>query len=358
MESHLRVAREMYARRDFEGFIEQASRGAAIAEEIGDGRTLYAVSNILQRSGLFEHCWRLRIATERLRRDGAKPEWDGSDLSGLTILLCPNIFKNRIGQDMRFSRFIGPVARQAGRCIVLAESRMVPILRRSFPSADIRAGGVDDAEAWNEADVVAHFGTLAWRFARSSGDLARSLVPFRADPQLTASIRDRYLSEGAAPLVGIAWTSKRTDRDVPDLDSWAPLLGANNATFVSLQYGDYAADLATLTKYANGRLIQDRSIDQLRDLDSFAAQITALDAVISITNTTIDMAGSLHIPTVQIRDDRIYGMWPSSGPSAWYPDIIPVYRNRRPWPEVTAEAAERLSSLIATAASNRAATPQ
>jgi hypothetical protein len=131
--------------------------------------------------------------------------------------------------------------------------------------------------------------------------------------------------------------------------SWAPLLGWKSATFVSLQYGDIKNDLEALRELTGGRVIHDTEINQLVDLDGFAAQIAALDGVISISNTTIDMAGMLGVPTVHIRDDNLSSaIWPRSGPSPWYPDMIFLYRERRPWSEVFAEARTRLEQVIST----------
>lgn len=160
-----------------------------------------------------------------------------------------------------------------------------------------------------------------------------------------SNVHQRYRSQSPGPFVGLSWSSKKSNRDLPDLDNLAPLLTANSATFVSLQYGDIARDLTRLQELSGGRFIHDPSVDQLRDLDRFAAQIAALDAVVSITNTTIDLAGSLGVPTVQIRDDRSYGIWPPSGRSPWYPDIVPVYRQRRPWRLVAEEVRARLAEL-------------
>jgi hypothetical protein len=128
-----------------------------------------------------------------------------------------------------------------------------------------------------------------------------------------------------------------------------PLLGWKSATFVSLQYGDIQKDLETLRELTGGRVIHDTEINQLVDLDGFAAQIAALDGLISISNTTIDMAGMLGVPTVHIRDDKLSSaIWPRSGPSPWYPDMIFLYRERRPWSEVFAEARTRLEQAIST----------
>ena len=82
-------------------------------------------------------------------------------------------------------------------------------------------------------------------------------------------------------------------------------------------------------------MINDTKIDQLLDLDGFAAQIAALDAVMSISNTTIDMAGMLGTPTLHIRDDKSSQIWPLSGPSPWYPDMVFLYKQQRPWSDVS-----------------------
>ena len=105
-----------------------------------------------------------------------------------------------------------------------------------------------------------------------------------------------------------------------------------------------------LEDLAGGRVIYDRQIDQLVDLDAFAAQISALDAVISISNTTIDMAGMLNVPTLHIRDDKPSAIWPESGSSPWYPSMIFLYKRRRPWPKVLADARRRLQQMTSTMA--------
>jgi hypothetical protein len=103
-----------------------------------------------------------------------------------------------------------------------------------------------------------------------------------------------------------------------------------------------------LEDLTNGRVIYDREIDQLVDLDGFAAQISALDAVVSISNTTIDMAGMLEVPTLHIRDDMASAIWPESGSSPWYPSMIFLYKQQRPWSAVFADARSDLEQLFSS----------
>ena len=130
------------------------------------------------------------------------------------------------------------------------------------------------------------------------------------------------------------------------------MLGWPSATFVSLQYGDIASDLEVLQELAGGRVINDTEIDQLVDLDGFAAQIAALDAVVSISNTTIDMAGMLvtcrpciSAMTSLPRSGRCLAHRPG------IPSMMFLYKQQRPWPDVFAEARSRLEQMMSTAAS-------
>jgi hypothetical protein len=181
--------------------------------------------------------------------------------------------------------------------------------------------------------------------------MRRSLVRLKADPILVDSIRRRYRLKDDGPLIGIAWSSSNERKVLPDLKSWAPLLRWPSATFVSLQYGDIASDLEVLSDLSGGRVINDTEIDQLLDLDGFAAQIATLDAVVAISNTTIDMAGMLVTPTLHIRDDKSSQIWPLSGPSLWYPDMVFLYKQQRPWSDVFAEARSRVEQMLAAVAS-------
>jgi ADP-heptose:LPS heptosyltransferase len=47
---------------------------------------------------------------------------------------------------------------------------------------------------------------------------------------------------------------------------------------------------------AGAPILIDRTIDQLSDLDIFAAQIAAMDLVITIDNSTAHLAGALGVP--------------------------------------------------------------
>lgn len=326
---------------------ERALQTAAAAEATGDAAAMHRASNTLIRLELYERAWELRIRAAALTEESFLPEWDGGDLAGRSILIRTYTPRDRIGEELRMARFIAPVAERARRSIVLTEPRLVPILARSFQGVDVRPRGLDDAAAFAEADVAAYYETVALRFARNAAEMRRSFVPLRADPAKAAALRARYKQDSAGPLIGISWGSSNDNKVLPPVQAWAPLLDWPSATFVSLQYGDVEGDLTALRRLG-GRVLHDAAINQLVNLDGFAAQIAAFDAVVSISNTTIDMAGMLRAPTLHLRDDRASAIWPRSGSSPWYPEMTFLYREGRAWPAVFAEARTRVEGMLAT----------
>ena len=332
-----------------DAIIKSVLEAADIAESERNADKLRTFSDSLLRRERYEQAWELCVRAFRLEQQGPIPEWDGSDLADRSILVRYSPRK-RIGEELRLSRFIAPVAQRARRCIVLAEPRLVPLLRRSFAGVNVRPRGIDDDAVLAEVDVAAYYETIAFHLAKTTEEVRRSFVTLRPDPSRVASIRQRYHRILEGPLIGISWWSSNKKKDLPALEDWAPLLHWKEACIVSLQYGDIEHDLKVLKALADGRLIHDAEIDQLTDLDGFAAQVAALDAIVSISNTTIDMAGMVGVPAVHICDDRFPSFWPTSGPSSWYPGMVFVYKQNRCWSDVLAEAAKRLEQMISTLA--------
>jgi hypothetical protein len=335
-----------------EDIIKRTLEAAAIAEAEGNADTMRKLSYRLIGLERYERAWELYARAVGLKQQSPIPEWEGGDLADRSILIRAYPPWHTVGEELRLARFIAPVAQRARRCIVLGENRLVPLLQRSFPKVDVRPRGIDDEAAFAEADVAAYYQTIAHQYAKTADDISR-FVHLRADPILVNSLRQRYKLRSRGPLIGFSWSTsnERRRRRLPDLQSWAPLLAWTVPTFVSLQYGDIKRDLEALQGIAGGRVIHDTEINPLVDLESFAAQTAALDAVVSISNTTIDMAGMLGVPTIHLRDGKPSRYWPPCGPSPWYPDMMFLYKKGRPWRDVFTEVKTSLEKIISMVAS-------
>jgi hypothetical protein len=188
-----------------EDFIKTALEIATTVEAGGDAEKMRRTSYKLLRLDLYPRAWELRTRAAELDQPSPLPEWDGSDLDGRTVLVRAYMPRDRIGEELRLARFFAPVAKQARRCIVLGERRLVPLLQRSFDGIEVRPRGIDDAAAFAEADVGAYYESIVLHCVKTAEDMRRAFVPLRADPTRVASIRQRYQAQSRGPLLGISW---------------------------------------------------------------------------------------------------------------------------------------------------------
>ena len=73
-------------------------------------------------------------------------------------------------------------------------------------------------------------------------------------------------------------------------------------------------------------------MNQIADLDGFAAQISRLRGVLTISNTTAHMAGALGIPCVVVLDNGIVTTWPyNSEVTPFYPQTRLIRRRDDSW---------------------------
>src|SRR6185295_17920088 len=107
------------------------------------------------------------------------------------------------------------------------------------------------------------------------------------------------------------------------LEDFAPLFAAfPGATFVSLQYGETADDIARAEQICGARIQRDDSFDNWNDFDGLAAQIAALDAVVTVSNLNAHLAGASGIRAHVLVTQNTLWYWPHEKPTtAWYPSL-------------------------------------
>jgi tetratricopeptide (TPR) repeat protein len=246
-------------------------------------------------AGWREYDWRW---TAKTFRDGQRrfnrPKWSGESLAGKNIFVWS---EQGLGDKILFAGLLAELAHLADLCVLETEARLVPLLSRSFPNIEVRerketqSGDMD----LSGFDFHVPLGDLP-RWFRSSKDKFKPLGRYlRPDPGCTADCRRIYSSLGTGPVVGVSWASK-PPKGVA-LHDLLPTLGLPNLTLVNLQYGDHEDEVRRF-EIDTGLIVHtDPAIDPLKDVDGFTAQVAAMDAVVTIQNTTLYTAGALGVPT-------------------------------------------------------------
>ncbi|MER9236018.1 hypothetical protein NKI56_28860 [Mesorhizobium sp. M0622] len=348
VERHMKLMDDSVERRDWTAARDHALALGLLAEQLGDLGLIKKAGRGLRRLDGGNRTWQLIASSKQVP---GRPEWDGSDLTDRTLVVDRR--EGDLAIFFQFASLLGPVVTAAHRCIVFVEPRLAPLYRRTYPALDVRLEGEGEVAA-ADGDLFAGFETLATHFWPDDPAARAPFVPLEPDRRLVAELRGTYLDRGPGPLIGFAWGSLNKSKDLPALDDWRPLLGNLPGRLVSLQYGDVGPALSDFERCAPGRIIHDASVDQLVDMDRFAAQIAALDAVVTISNTGANLAGALGVPTIVMLDDGFRLSWPTFGDTvAAYPSVRLVRKGGRAWASAMQEAGGRVMQIIGGAGDGR-----
>jgi hypothetical protein len=183
--------------------------------------------------------------------------------------------------------------------------------------------------------VTANALTLAAMLGTAPAEIESRFLPLQVDAAESAEIRRTYQAGRELPLVGISWWSSHFGKDLPSIGDWAGLVRSVDAIFVNIQYGNVAVDWEVLKEAAPGRVVRDESVDQLVDMDRFASQLGALDAIVTISNTGVHLAGAMGLPVCLVRDDWFRRGWPVlTDRTPWYPGAVVFGKKGRSWSDV------------------------
>ena len=108
------------------------------------------------------------------------------------------------------------------------------------------------------------------------------------------------------------------------------------------QYGDDGPHLKRYRDATGIEIYHDDAVDPLKDMDGWLSQVAAMDAVISIANTTVHGAGGLGIPTLCLVSQQSDWRWidPEVYKGCyWYPSVDASYQDpKMDWQSALAEA--------------------
>jgi Flp pilus assembly protein TadD len=289
----------------------------------------------------FERRWQTREYDTAMRAY-AQPMWTGERVDAGRVLIWG---EQGIGDEIMFAGLVPELVRAGNRCVLDCDARLKPLFARSFAGVEVVSGC--SVERSVELGVTVHLpsGSLPGLFRRDVKDFAATVSPYLvADPVERERFRTRY--QDGRKIVGVAWrtNSKKTGRSRSiELSALERLFAVSGVRWVSLQYGDHDG-LEREVEAAGAPVLVDRSVDQLVDVDRFAAQVAAMDLVIAIDNSTAHLAGALGVKTWVLLPHVPDWRWMlEREDSVWYPAArLFRQRERGDWVPVVERVEEAL----------------
>lgn len=254
------------------------------------------------------------------------PEWDGSDISGRTILVHA---EQGLGDLILFASCLPEVVAQAGHVVIETYPRLAGLMTRSFPDAtvvgrDVSEPGLDWLTPYGAIDLHIAAGSLPRLLRRDASCFPRHDGYLRADPERVRCLRERMAALGSKLAIGVAWRggllrSAGAQRSLP-LVELLRALEPLGATLISLQYGNVQPEVDAAVQATGVRLSHWPEL--LTDQDDAAALTVAVDAVVTVCQTQAHLTGALGRPgcvLVPANPNWRYGTNSSTMP--WYPSL-------------------------------------
>jgi len=286
---------------------------------------------------VYEQRWRL-IEVNKPKLD--KPEWQGESLDGKTILLH---FEQGLGDTIQCLRYVPLVAARGGRVVLRLERSLVRLAASLTDNVVISPTGarLPPFDVWCPLlSLPRIFGTQL--------DSIPAAAPYLAARPAVAERWARRLAGLTGLRVGLVWSGNARHindfRRSIDFQRLRPLFDVSGVSWVSLQVGQQAAELAALPP---GN-VTDLSAE-LTDFVETTGAIRNLDLVIAVDTAVAHLAGAIAKPTWLMLAYAPDWRWLlDRDDSPWYPSLR-LYRQRAlsDWDGVIARVAADLARHVA-----------
>jgi len=274
---------------------------------------------------LYKWRWRIRASsTERFHTKIA--HWDGINTDkSLKIFLWA---EQGIGDEIFYFGMLKNFSNITSKVIATADNRLHGIFKRSMPEVEfIDRKKIDIEFIESSVDYQAPMGDLGYLCS-----VDKVIDTSRPKPFLSVNSLCMYDIEinnilTGNILCGLSWKSANKDIGLSkslNLIDLAPLLLIENLEFVSLQYGSTKDEIDFIEKSIGKKIHTVDGLDLYNDIDGLVALIDRCDFVVTTSNVTAHLTGSIGkkgIVLLPFSKGKIWYWHSGIGQSLWYPSL-------------------------------------
>ncbi|WP_374628723.1 tetratricopeptide repeat protein [Pannonibacter indicus] len=261
--------------------------------------------------------------TSCLNRKFRKPQWDGSDLTGKTIMIWND---QGVGDCLRSGTLIADIMEMADKVIIEVPKKLVAPFEHSFPDALTRTPTFESITLMATTDD--------YDFQISSADLPRYIrndlesfkktrhPVFKINTVRARELYRRIPDADKKPVVGVSWRSSKLAparaKNYLSVMDFAPVVETKDIVFVNLQYSCIDREVTYLQEGRGANLIHFADIDQMNNIEDAAALASCCDLVITANTSVSDIAGCYGMPCWTFGDDISHYMF-GQEQTPWFP---------------------------------------
>jgi tetratricopeptide (TPR) repeat protein len=254
-----------------------------------------------------------------------------------------------VGDEILYAGLLPAALNPSSRVTLSADLRLHSIFKRSFPGVALIDRKRTASEIFDGGfDAQAPIGDLGHLLRVDADQIQRSRQPYLVpDVERVSQLRADLPFPTEKLVCGIAWRSANqkfgAEKSV-HLTELEPLFANADLSFVNLQYGDVGAEIRQASDLLKTEIHQVQGLDVFNDIDGLLALIEACDLVITTSNLTAHLAGSLGkrgCVIVPFAKGRIWYWHLSDTFSLWYPSLRVFYQqDPKSWSSTISEVAD------------------
>lgn len=274
-----------------------------------------------------------------------KPQWFSGSPSKSVLVWG----EQGIGDQIIYGSLLPAIRKQADYVTAMLDSRLIPLFKRSMPDINFMSN-LDQVEAaLHETQIP--FASIGSTFIQELDDIPAHAARryLKADPELVEKSRQELKLDPNKLTVGISWIStaiKIGPHKSVNLEQLMPIL-KGDYNILNLQYGSDKRAMDEFNR-THGTNVVTASVDLWGDFEGLAALCEQCDVVISISSSTVHLAGALGVPVLLMDANKLW-YWGNTkeGRSLWYPSvqIFPRSNMVAPWDNVIERVVEVLGSF-------------
>jgi len=248
------------------------------------------------------------------------PKWDGKN-SQRSVLIYS---EQGIGDQIILSKLLHKIKNFQNKFTIVIDPRLISLFERSFPYTNFNFVSVK-VSIEDFFDYQAAIFRLGYLFVNNEQDIRHP------DKFITANktIDQGNTKKSTKLRCGVSWNSVNVqmgDAKSLKLSDIIEATSDHDFEYINLQYGEHEAEIASAEKKHNVKINRCNEIDKFKDIDGLYSLVDSCDVVISISNVTAHIAGSLGKKTYLLlaRTRGVLWYWHTyrkTNSSVWYPSI-------------------------------------
>ena len=307
-----------------------------IDPENGDAKWTVGLINL--QLGNFARGWEYydsRWDTETFKSPRLKtrlPAWERGKGYKSVLVWC----EQGVGDQMIYASLLNAVKKETEKVTAMVDIRLVNMLQRANP--DINFIRHDSKVQNSEYDSQIPIGSLGRHFINEAADIKkhRSVSYIYPDRSRLDHLQHELKIQPDDFVIGISWAStaerigNHKSIKLKDLER---LWEIPNVKIVNLQYGKPDHDIEPFEK-ETGKIIHQTTVGNFFDLEGVVAIMSMCNAVVSVSNANVHLAGALGVPTYVLDANKLwYWNHKEGDTSLFYPNVKLYTRDHlnAPW---------------------------